>query len=119
LYGGSRGAEGALLIASYEPHLFDAVVANSPSYLINGAFGGREGAAAWTFHGKPLAARTIIPVANIRIPVLLGDGGQDEIWDSSGAATAIIEELAQQAGARLRTCPPGRCSPAPVAFWLS
>ena len=31
LIGGSRGAEGALLVASYEPHLFDAVVADSPT----------------------------------------------------------------------------------------
>ena len=30
LWGASRGAEGALVIASYEPHLFDAVIADSP-----------------------------------------------------------------------------------------
>lgn len=52
LIGTSRGAEGALLIASYEPHLFNAVIANSPSYLIYGAYGGPG--AAWTFHGKAL-----------------------------------------------------------------
>jgi hypothetical protein len=34
LIGDSAGAEAALLIASYEPHLADAIVANSPSYLV-------------------------------------------------------------------------------------
>lgn len=92
LYGVSRGAEGALLIASYEPHLVDAVVASSPSYLINGAYGGKPGP-AWTFHGKALPTQTTIPVGRIRVPVLLGDGGQDAIWDSTGSATAIVEEL--------------------------
>lgn len=92
LYGASRGAEGALLIASYQPHLVNAVVASSPSYLINGAFGGRPGP-AWTFHGKALPTQTDIPVRRIRVPVLLGDGGQDAIWDSAGSATAIVAEL--------------------------
>jgi dienelactone hydrolase len=92
LYGVSRGAEGALLIASYEPHLVNAIVASSPSYLINGAYGGRPGP-AWTFHGKPLPTGTDIPVARIRVPVLLGDGGQDAIWASAESASAIMREL--------------------------
>jgi dienelactone hydrolase len=91
LYGASRGAEGALLIASYEPQLFDAVVASSPSYLINGAFGGSG--PAWTFQGKPLPTGTNIPVGRIRVPVLLSDGGLDAIWDSAGSATIIAAEL--------------------------
>jgi dienelactone hydrolase len=92
LYGASRGAEGALLIASYQPHLVNAVVASSPSSEINGAYGGKPGP-AWTFHGKPLPVNTPIPVRRIRIPVLLGDGGQDAIWDSAASATAIMQEL--------------------------
>jgi dienelactone hydrolase len=91
LVGGSRGAEGALLIASYEPHLFDAIVADSPSALIEPAFGGPG--AAWTFHGKPLPTDTTIPVADIRIPVLLSDGGQDEVWPSAAFASLIVQEL--------------------------
>jgi dienelactone hydrolase len=91
LYGASRGAEGALLIASYEPDLFDAVIASSPSYMINGAYGGNG--PAWTFGGKPLPVETTIPVGRIRVPLLLGDGGQDAIWDSAGSVTAIVEEL--------------------------
>lgn len=92
LLGGSRGAEGALLIASYEPDLFDAVIASSPSYLSNPAFGGSQGP-AWTFGGKPLPPGTLIPVSRIRVPLLLGDGGQDAVWDSAVSATAIMQEL--------------------------
>jgi dienelactone hydrolase len=91
LYGGSRGAEAALLIASYEPHLVDAVVANSPSAFVVGAYGGTG--AAWTLHGRPLAPQTEIPAGNIDVPLLLGDGGQDQVWDSAGSAAAIVREL--------------------------
>ena len=92
LFGGSRGAEGALLIACCEPHLVDAVVASSPSSEINGGYGGKPGP-AWTFDGKPLPTGTPIPVRRIRVPVLLGDGGQDAIWDSAGSAAIIVNEL--------------------------
>jgi dienelactone hydrolase len=92
LYGASRGAEGALLIASYEPHLFNAVIASSPSSEINGAYGGEPGP-AWTFQGKPLPTGTPIPVGRIRVPLLLGDGGQDAVWDSAFSATIIMQEL--------------------------
>jgi len=91
LYGGSRGAEGALLLASYEPHLVDAIVLNSPSALINAAYGGTG--AAWTLHGTPLPTGAEIPAGDVRVPLLLGDGGQDEIWDSSGSASVIVTEL--------------------------
>jgi dienelactone hydrolase len=92
LYGASRGGEGALLIASLEPQLFDAVIASSPSAYVNGAFGGHPGA-AWTFHGSPLTTGTLIPVGDIRVPLLLGDGGMDGIWDSEGSVSIIIGEL--------------------------
>jgi dienelactone hydrolase len=91
LIGGSRGAEAALLVASYEPHLFDAVVADSPSAYVNGAFGGTG--AAWTFHGKPLTTGAAIPVGNIRVPVLLSDGGRDSVWLSAASASTIMQEL--------------------------
>jgi len=92
LYGVSRGAEGALIIASYEPRLFDGVVASSPSSEINGAYGGTPGP-AWTFHGKALPTNTPIPVGQIRVPLLLADGGEDAIWDSALSATIIMQEL--------------------------
>ena len=92
LIGSSAGAEAALLIASYEPHLINAVVANSPSYLVT-AFG----SPAWTFHGKPLTTGALVPVADIRVPVLLSDGGQDLVWPSSLSATQIMQELRRSA----------------------
>jgi dienelactone hydrolase len=91
LYGGSRGAEAALLIASYEPHLVDAVVLNSPTAVVVGAYGGTG--AAWTLHGRPLAPHTEIPAGKINVPLLLGDGGQDQVWDSAGSAATIVREL--------------------------
>ena len=95
LYGVSRGGEGALLIASYEPHLFEAVIASSPSANANGAIGGSIGPAgsAWTFHGKPLVPGTEIPVGRIRVPLLIGDGGLDAVWNSATSASVIVTEL--------------------------
>jgi dienelactone hydrolase len=97
LIGDSDGAEAALLIASYEPHLVDAIVANSPSYLVTHGTLGRPGIATWTFHGKPLTTGALVPVADIRIPVLLSDGGQDLVWSSALSATQIVQELRRSA----------------------
>jgi dienelactone hydrolase len=99
LFGASRGAEGALLIASYEPGLFDAVVASSPSSFVISAFG--PGAItvagvhrlAWTFHAKALPLGMEIPVGRIRVPLLLGDGGQDAVANSAVSVSIIMSEL--------------------------
>jgi dienelactone hydrolase len=40
----------------------------------------------------------LIPVSKIRVPVLMGDGGQDAIWDSAGSASTIASELDRSAG---------------------
>jgi dienelactone hydrolase len=93
LIGDSAGAEAVLLIASYEPHLADAIVANSPSYLITAP----PGIPAWTFDGRPLTTGALIPAAGIRIPVLLSDGGQDLVWPSGPSATQIVQELRRSA----------------------
>ena len=86
LFGASRGAEGALLAASYEPHLFDAVVASSPSCRYQRRL--RWPARAGLDVPWPAAAhRCAHPGAPIRVPVLLSDGGQDAIWDSAASAT--------------------------------
>ena len=84
LYGASDGAQAALLTASYLPHLADAVVANSPTDLIHGATSGTG--PGWTFGGKPLEAGMLIPVTRIRVPLLIGDGGQDAVRDSARVA---------------------------------
>jgi dienelactone hydrolase len=96
LYGASDGAQAVLLVASYLPHLADAVVASSPTDLIHGASSGTG--PGWTFDGKPLPAGTLIPVTNIRVPLLMGDGGQDAIWDSTGSASTIVSELDRSPG---------------------
>lgn len=92
LYGASRGAEAVLLLASYLPHLADGVVASSPTAAINPANSAAPGP-AWTFGGQPLAPVGNIPVTRIRVPLLMGDGGQDAVWDSAAAASTIMGEL--------------------------
>ncbi len=49
--------------------------------------------AAWTFGGQALTPETTIPVTRLRVPLLMGDGGQDVIWDAAAAASAIMAEL--------------------------
>jgi dienelactone hydrolase len=96
LYGASDGAQAALLIASYLPHLADAVVASSPTDMINGPTSGTG--PGWTLDGKPLPTGTLIPVTKIRVPLLIGDGGQDAVWNSAGSARAIVTELDNSPG---------------------
>ncbi len=79
LYGASRGAEAVLLLASYLPHLADGVVASSPTAIVNPADGNAQPGPAWTFGGKPLVPLATIPVTRIRVPLLMGDGGQDAV----------------------------------------
>lgn len=103
-YGVSRGAEAALLIASYEPRLFDAVIASSPSNLINPAYGGGPGA-AWTFRGKALPTDAIIPVGRMRVPLLVGDGGADVVWRRRRRPRRLCRNCAGPGNAPLtRTC---------------
>ncbi|MGO8889109.1 MAG: acyl-CoA thioester hydrolase/BAAT C-terminal domain-containing protein [Streptosporangiaceae bacterium] len=92
LYGASAGAEAVLLLASYLPHLADAVVADSPSAVVTPGTGVEPGP-AWTFGGKPLVPLTNIPVTRIRVPLLMGDGGQDAAWDAAISASLIMQEL--------------------------
>jgi dienelactone hydrolase len=92
LYGASRGAEAVLLLASYLPHLAGGVIASSPTAAINGADSAAPGP-AWTFGGQPLAPVGNIPVTRIRVPLLMGDGGQDAAWDAAAAASTIMGEL--------------------------
>jgi dienelactone hydrolase len=92
LYGASRGAEAILLLASYFPRLAAAVIASSPTAVINGAVSVVAGP-AWTFGGQPLAPVGNIPVTRLRVPLLMGDGGQDAAWDAAAAASTIMAEL--------------------------
>ena len=92
LYGASAGTEAVLLLASYLPHLADGVIASSPTAVITPSISVVPGA-AWTLGGQPLTPETTIPVTRIRVPLLMGDGGQDPIWDSAAAASTIMTEL--------------------------
>jgi hypothetical protein len=90
------GQAGPLLLASYLPHVADAVVASSPTDIIQGATSGTG--PGWTLDGKALPTGTLIPVNKIRVPLLMGDGGQDAVWNSAGSARAIVTELDSSPG---------------------
>jgi uncharacterized protein len=96
LYGGSDGTQAAQLLAAYQPRLAAAVVLSSPTDLIYPALGGSG--PGWTYGGKPLPVGALIPVGKIRVPLLIGDGGQDARWDSAGSATTITSEIERTAG---------------------
>lgn len=100
LWGASRGGEGALALAAYQPNLFDEVIAVAPSDQIKGPFGpgSTEAPSAWTVNGQPLPEGTI-PVAQIRVPVLLTAGGADAIWSSSIYAANVMARLDGTPGA--------------------
>jgi dienelactone hydrolase len=93
LYGLSLGSEAVLLTASYLPHLADAVVASSPTVTVDAT-----GGPVWTFGGKPVEPGTSIPVTRIRVPLLIGDGGQDGVWAAAASATLITHELTGSPG---------------------
>jgi len=102
LYGASAGTEAALLLASHLPHLADGVVASSPSAVITPGISAVSGP-AWTFGGQPLVPGPDIPVTRMRVPLLMGDGGQDVVWDSAAAASTIVAELRGSADHALAT----------------
>lgn len=89
--GGSRGGEAALLLGATFPTLVDAVVAGSPSSLVNPSY--PSGAQpAWTLH------RAAVPTGGIAVerihgPVLLTCGGQDTVWNSCDYVTDITDRL--------------------------
>lgn len=108
--GASRGSEAALLLAAHFPQLVHAVVAYSPSSVVNPGLSatGRGGGPAWTLAGQSLPTVTlseygmpspaldpqaIIPVEAIRGPVFLVSGAADELWPSPAYAAAIIARL--------------------------
>ena len=94
VYGNSRGSEAALLLGANFPQLVNGVVAVSPSNVVTSA--------AWTLNGKPIPFTTqtnqphptdtlsaVIPVENIKGPLLLVCGGSDRVWSSCAYARAI------------------------------
>jgi pimeloyl-ACP methyl ester carboxylesterase len=105
--GDSRGGEAALLLGAYFPQLVNGVIAGVPSSVVNPGFPDR-GRFAWTLRGRPLPAvspvdflepnpadspQAVIPVENIRGPILLTCGGLDVIWPSCPYVDAISRLL--------------------------
>jgi dienelactone hydrolase len=109
--GASRGSEAALLLGAHFPQMVHAVAAYSPSSVVNPglpATGGGAGGSAWTLGGQPLPTVTlsesgnpapesdpqaIIPVEDIRGPILLVSGEDDQLWPSPAYAIAIMARL--------------------------
>lgn len=120
----SKGAEAALLIASRDSRV-RAVVAGSPSDVvwqgIDRSTG--EGASSWSSAGRPLPfipfarctnckslaalysashagvevdSPAVIPVENIRGPILMIASERDAVWPSEPMADAIAKRLAQR-----------------------
>ena len=109
-WGDSRGSEAALLIGAYFPGIVHAVIAGSPSSVVNGPISLTHPVPytdpAWTLGGQPLPVGLplddptswgdpagVIPVQKIRGPVLLLVGADDGVWPSPAYAKAIMSRL--------------------------
>lgn len=106
IYGGSRGAEAALLLGSVYPGLVQAVAAYAPSSVVNPGF--PNGGPAWTLGGRPVPyvgieefgipdppgyPQAVIPVEKIAGPIFLVAGTSDLLWPSAPYANAIARRL--------------------------
>jgi dienelactone hydrolase len=123
VFGGSKGAELALLAASRNPSI-RAVVAIAPSSVVyQGITGGRDSSSSWTAGGKQLPfagyvgsdaftkshrlvdlyeptlaaapAEAVIPVEKIRGPILLVAGKNDALWPSAVMSDRIVQRAKQ------------------------
>lgn len=112
LYGGSRGAEHALILASLLPQLkelnatVDVVIASSPSDFVYPGFS-REAAdalssgapfpenfpSAWSFDGKPIEMYSPIEIEKITSPVFITYGAIDPIWGPYVDAQKLHQRL--------------------------
>jgi len=89
--GHSRGGELALLLGAHDPRL-KAVVSYVGSGLVFGSTTGRDNA-SWTWHGVPIAPRTVIPVERINGPVLLLAAADDKVWPSAALSQVAVDRL--------------------------
>ncbi len=123
LWGGSRGAELALLLAATFPDRIGAVAAYVPTSVMYGALDDLS-VPTWTYQGQPLAApaplplslpdsdaiialtpsflagmddpafaAAAIPVEKITCPLLLISAQDDQMWPSSLFAQQIVDRL--------------------------
>lgn len=111
--GASRGSEAALLLGVHYPTLVQGVIASTPANVAGCGLSSPAGVgvpvcdgAAWTLGGRPLpytrqTATTsptddpaaVIPVGQIRAPILLDCGEYDALWPSCPYSRAIESEL--------------------------
>jgi dienelactone hydrolase len=89
--GESRGGEAALLLGSTYTNLINGVIAAVPSSEVNRGYPDTT-EPAWTVRGRAPQELTI-PVQQIRGPVFLTCGGEDQVWDSCGSTSAITQSL--------------------------
>ncbi len=122
VWGGSKGAEMALLLGSRDPRI-KAVVAAAPSSVVWAGVDSVNQArmltigSSWSWKGQPLPyvrydfsgfkgiramydqsyakapAEAVIAVEKINGPMLLISGGKDELWPSTPMAEAMMERL--------------------------
>lgn len=105
VWGYSRGAEAALLVAATYPERVHGVVANAPADVVLGA-ATRPSGSAWSLGGEPVpyardvprvdvvdAPEAEIPVDRIDGPVLLACGERDEVWAACPMSRAVAGRL--------------------------
>ena len=109
VFGVSRGSEAALLLGADFPDLVHGVIVGSPSMVV---FSNPNNAnqAAWTLGGRPVtyasaddfrtgttdptdARQAVIPVEEIKGPILTFCGGLDSLWHSCDYSKAITKRL--------------------------
>jgi dienelactone hydrolase len=89
VFGASYGGQAALLSGAYFPELVHGVITCSGGASA-GASVPDQSDAAWSLGGKPVPARSAIPVERIAGPVLAFGGGKDAIADSAEAVREIV-----------------------------
>lgn len=104
VWGGSRGAEAAMLVGAHFQALVHGVIAMSPSNVAGCSTPTCDGP-AWTLRGGAVPYITqhgpddwghpeaVIPVERINGPILLACGGVDLVWPSCPMADAIVDRL--------------------------
>jgi dienelactone hydrolase len=91
-WGGSRGGELSLILASMFPRLVHGAVAYVPSsYVIPSPSNRRH--AAWTYRGKPLRAYSVIPVWKSSGPIFAVGGYDDQLWSSGFYVDQVRREM--------------------------
>ena len=111
--GGSRGAEAALLLASFYPRLFAGVIGLSPSAFVKQGYNPKllnTNVAAWTLRGRPIVYRSAahpragaIPVQRLTADVLLSAGLEDQLTLGYGEEQTITKSLRKLRGRRIVT----------------